>query len=238
MLNRYQLRTLSLLRQQPYRQFSFDYSAIEESPVKIQQDQVALDNLLFEIVQKCTTLPDLVRFYQNAQVDLPNLHHSILLNKLSTYSKQERAVENKTDQMQHALVDASKIANICVTHLFDNLQKLDPQSLMHTLNVLAFRADSIKLNFNTSEVRMQQVETKILSNIYEFLNNDIANALVCLMRLKYYPATVLESLNEMQKMTIVKKDDTLRLLDTLVRFEGRQEQYDAMNSELVDKLLD
>lgn len=68
---------------------------------------------------------------------------------------------------------------------------------MHMLNVLAFRADTVKLEINTNEVRMQQVETKILSNIYEFLNNDIANALVCLMRLKYYPATVLESLNEM-----------------------------------------
>lgn len=59
---------------------------------------------------------------------------------------------------------------------------------------------------------------KILSNFPEYLNNDVTIALVSLLRLKYYPKAVLKELNLMQKFSIFKKDQCLRMLETLIDF--------------------
>lgn len=52
----------------------------------------------------------------------------------------------------------------------------------------------------------------------EYLSADISTALVCMLRLNYYPADVLEQLNMMARLTILNKDQCLRLLDTLMDF--------------------
>lgn len=52
----------------------------------------------------------------------------------------------------------------------------------------------------------------------EYLKSDITIPLVCMLKLNFYPQAIFNELNQMQKLSIFKKDQCLRVLDTLIDF--------------------
>lgn len=57
-------------------------------------------------------------------------------------------------------------------------------------------------------------------NFPEYLKADITIPIVCLLKLRYFPQAIFTELNQMQKLSIFKKDQCLRVLDTLLDFLG------------------
>jgi len=90
MLAARQLRALSFFNAKSIRMFSFDYSALEEPALKLEDDAIKQDNHLFTIVHRNNTLPDLIRFYSTESSNLPLLHHSIFLNKVCNVAQKHQ----------------------------------------------------------------------------------------------------------------------------------------------------
>jgi hypothetical protein len=129
------LRTLSFFTK-PVRMYShFDYSAIEEPSLKLEDGQVNSDNNLFQIVHKSNTLKDLVKFYTKESATLSLLHHSIFLNKVASVAKKHEGDEDD-------LVMAEKVMRRSAAYLFEHSKNLDPHSVAQTLKVLAYDQNS------------------------------------------------------------------------------------------------
>jgi hypothetical protein len=125
------LRTLSFFNK-PVCMFStFDYSAIEEPTLKLEDQQVNSDNNLFQIVHKSNTLKDLVKFYTKESATLTLLQHSIFLNKVASVAKKHEGEEED-------LAMAERVMRRSAAHLFENSKDLDPHSVAQTLKVLAY----------------------------------------------------------------------------------------------------
>lgn len=71
----------------------------------------------------------------------------------------------------------------------------------------------------------------------EYIKSDVTVALVSLLKLNYYPLAILSELNQMQKLSIFKKDQCLRLLDTLVDFMQQKENTE-LSQKIVDKMIE
>jgi len=75
-------------------------------------------------------------------------------------------------------------------------------------------------------------------NLPEYLKNDVSVALTSLLRLNYYPYAIFTELNQMSKLVIFKKDQSLMLLDTLVENMLSSNQNLELSSQIVEKMLD
>jgi len=75
----------------------------------------------------------------------------------------------------------------------------------------------------------------------EFLKTDMSTILVSLMRLNYFPASIFEQLNLMSSLSTFNKEDCLRMLDTMFRFQYDDTNPDLktikLHNELVEKLF-
>lgn len=109
----------------PVRQFSFDYTAVEEPVLKLEDDAVKNDNHLFTIVNRANTITDLLKFYSTERPSLALLHHSVFLNKITnTLKKADEHLE--IDQKKAAEDVIAKVAD----HLFANISGLDSHSVL------------------------------------------------------------------------------------------------------------
>ena len=65
------------------------------------------------------------------------------------------------------------------------------------------------------------------------MEHDITIPITSMLRMGYYPETLINELNQIKKLSMFKSDPCLRMLDNLLSYKG-EEQVPA---EIIDKLL-
>ena len=56
-----------------------------------------------------------------------------------------------------------------------------------------------------------------------------------MLKLNFYPQAIFNELNQMQKLSIFKKDQCLRVLDTLIDFLAGQ-RNDELSNQVIEKM--
>lgn len=81
------------------------------------------------------------------------------------------------------------------THLLDNLEDLDSVSLLHLLKVFAYNYNNQATKFRLTHKQLGEIEAKLISGFREYVKKDITIPIVCLIRLNYFPKTLINELN-------------------------------------------
>jgi hypothetical protein len=87
-----------------------------------------------------------------------------------------------------------------------------------------------------TRAQLVAVEDKIMVHLPEYLKSDITIPLVCMLKLNFYPQAIFNELNQMQKLSIFKKDQCLRVLDTLIDFLAGQGN-DELSNQVIEKMI-
>ena len=127
-------------------------------------------------------------------------------------------------------------------HLFDNVTLLDRHSIHQTLKNIAFQPQREDA-FRPTAQQLREAEAKITMELSNFMQSDISIPIVSLFKLNYEPTRLLEELNQMEKLSFIKKDQCLRTASALVDYlhvlKERGEDYqEPVKLSLLYKVLE
>ena len=82
------------------------------------------------------------------------------------------------------------------------MEFLDPTTVMKLMSVLAH--PSFNLNVRLGDKLLGAVEDKIEADMPEYMNLDVSQPIICLLRLDYRPMKLIRELNQMNRLSILK----------------------------------
>merc|ERR1712166_1291417 len=144
------------------------------------------------------------------------VHYSVTLNKLLGVMSQ---IKNITQKEELEIESGKQTATQIIKHLFDNVEVLDVQTTIVALRALNNKHLGVRDSITSSQ--LHAMEDKIVNNFPEFINGDISQSLAPLMMLDHKPVRIIAQLNEMNKLSIFKIDQCLRILRTMMLFPGQ-----------------
>ena len=78
--------------------------------------------------------------------------------------------------------------------------------------------------FKPTHEQLERIEAKIHQEFHEYLEHYITIPITSMLRMGYYPETLINELNQIKKLSMFKSDQCLRMLDNLLSYKGDGEE--------------
>lgn len=155
-----------------------------------------------------------------------------MLNKLNQVYR--KVAKSQDPQAQAQVKDCLELMDRVAMALCDQARNLDVSSILHTLKVCAYQD---KLKYRPSRESLAQFEDKVMTELPQFLKADISVVACSFLKLNYYPQAIFHELAQMQKLTILRADGCLRMLELLSRHAHENDRTE-LTMGLIEKLLE